>query len=159
MFNSKGMSRDKEKVYIVTAMAYRSKFGEEDFVENVVLGVSDSLEEALMLRDIYADVDSTFDMVTVTQSEMIGRVPDMIVMGHVAIENDPDDNPVVVARSCAVAEGTQPRLQNDETGFEALVPLNELTLFTPLAQQWCEKYNQFDPEVVILVSPSAQEML
>lgn len=113
-----GIGVDTKEYFLV--MGLRQELGTDDegygSVSMEILSMFDSLENALIYRDLHAEMDSTTHAVTIVSATAHSEVPEMEVYLHVIIEGDG----TVRVRSRCVDLGIEPWLREEPDVFEAL---------------------------------------
>lgn len=118
----------------------------------IVVGLFSKLEDAVMCRDIHADLDTTFDAVTIVSSEEYDSVPDMNIYLHLSFD---DEN--LIIRSQCVFEDSNPFLRVEEDYFEALAYPEDREAIIDRAVDWYHSITGQPPIILDYVSPAAKE--
>lgn len=95
-----------------------------------ILSMFDSLENALIYRDIHSEMDTTTHTLTILSTQSRSEVPEIEVFLHVIIEDDG----VIRVRSRCVEFGTEPWLREEPGLFEALCYPEDKDLIIERAQ-------------------------
>lgn len=119
-----------------------------------ILGAFSDLSKAVLCRDIYSDLDTTMEAVTITPSIFMEDIPDFDVFLSITVDADG-----ITVRSQCVAENTEPWLREEPDFFEALAYPEDENRIIELASSWFEKRAGYFPPIIDDVSKQARSMM
>lgn len=120
----------------------------------VIVGSFSDLSKAVLCRDIYADLDTTFEAVTITSSTRMEDVPDFDVFLSVTVSEEG-----VIIRSQCVTSGTEPWLREEEDFFEALAYPEDREDIIRIASEWYNERAGYYPSIIDDISERAQHLI
>lgn len=130
--------------------------GGEPTVEYEVVGIFNNYDDALVSRDIHADLDTTSEAVSIMSAAEYTQAPDYDVMWKMSVS--PDGETITIDSMCVLAD-TEPWLAEDRNRCEALVIPEDGDSMVEYMMQWCAVNRRTTPSVIDQRSPSAQEMV
>lgn len=124
---------ESREFFLVMGLRQEMGTDEEGYgsVSMEILAMFDTLENALIYRDLHAEMDTTTHAVTIVSTTAYSEVPDLEVFLHVIIEDDD----TVRVRSRCVDLGAEPWLREGPEVFEALCYPEDRDLILDRAQR------------------------
>lgn len=140
-----------DKRYLVVGVRYSQDTGEENTFETEIIGSFPEIGAAVICRDVYADLDTTFDEIAISSVRLFDEVPEIeVYLNFVADEDN------IIIRSQCLPMGTEPTLRDDKDCFEAVVYLEDKEDMIDYAKRWFVKYRKKNPGVIDLISPNIE---
>lgn len=146
-----------EGPYIVyaTRVVPGDDYGEAPALAIETLGAFERIEDALMMKDICEDIDSTIEEVSISPlSGIQSSVPDLEVLVFLTFELD-----VLVVKSMAVPLGSEPYLREEENYFEMLAYPEELEEAITYACKWYEGKHDKKPLIANNIADGARSFM
>lgn len=141
---------NKDIRYLVMGIRYPDNNGEQTF-EAEIVGAFADIGAAVICRDVYADLDTTFEDMTITSVMMYDEIPEM----EIFLNFTTDDDHIIIRSQCKPM-GTEPTLKDDSSYFEAVAYLDDRDDMLDYAARWFMKYKNKKPKVIDLTSPSVE---
>lgn len=144
MFNE-----DNDIRYLVMGIRYNEN--SESTLEAEIIGGFPNIGEAVICRDVYADLDTTFDDITISSMTLYEEIPEI----EIFLNFTTDDDHIIIRSQC-MPMGTEPTLKDDSAYFEAVAYIDDRDDMLDYAARWFMKYKKKKPKVIDLTSPSVE---
>lgn len=135
--------------YLVMGIRYNEQ--DNGPFEAEIIGGFPDIGAAVICRDVYADLDTTFDDITITSVTLYEEIPEI----EIFLNFTTDDDHIIIRSQC-MPMGTEPTLKDDSSYFEAVAYLDDRDDMLDYAARWFMKYKKKRPKVIDLTSPSVE---
>lgn len=144
--------------FLVYCMKYNDHpaDGGEPALEMEIVGIFPTFEDAMMARDVYADLDTTMEAVDIVSAALFDEVPDYDVMLKIAVSRD---GQTITVDSVCVTMDAEPWLRQTHDHCEALTVPEDREYMIEHMTQWAQQNLGVTPVVEDNISPSARELL
>lgn len=153
MSEQKRISDNSKTIYSVVGMHADGIYDEEDTATIVNLGSFSTLEEAIICKDIYDDLDTTIHTISIVPISLFGEVPEIEPYLNFTVE----EGRIIIRCKC-VEVGTPPLL-NEKDFFEALAYAEDKDAMIELAASWHKDRYGYYPAIEEDIPPSIESFL